>query len=224
MRYEISDLGKQISANLPHFSILIAKSMEKIELEIITLSQNAAQNHSYAIILGEAGGVRRLPIVIGAFEAQAIAVALEKVTPSRPLTHDLIRNTLQSFDIVLKEVLIDNLQEGVFYAKLVCQHNEEEVIEIDSRTSDAIALAVRFGCPIYTYEFILDQAGIVMEGQASESKSEEKKATSKPKSVAKKDDVTALTTEQLHQKLQEYLENEEYEKAAAIRDELTRRE
>lgn len=198
--------------------------MEKIELEIITLSQNAAQNHSYAIILGEAGGVRRLPIVIGAFEAQAIAVALEKVTPSRPLTHDLIRNTLQSFDITLKEVLIDNLQEGVFYAKLICQH-QEEIVEIDSRTSDAIALAVRFGCPIYTFEFILDQAGIVMEEQVGEAKSTEKKAAPKsPKPAAKKDDLSSMTTEQLNQKLQEYLENEEYEKAAAVRDELTKRE
>lgn len=198
--------------------------MEKIELEIITLSQNAAQNHSYAIILGEVGGVRRLPIVIGAFEAQAIAVALEKVTPSRPLTHDLIRNTLQSFDITLKEVLIDNLQEGVFYAKLICQH-QEEIVEIDSRTSDAIALAVRFGCPIYTFELILDQAGIVMEGQVGESKSTEKKAAPKsPKPATKKDDLSSMSTEQLNQKLQEYLENEEYEKAAAVRDELTKRE
>ncbi|MFM2224800.1 MAG: hypothetical protein RJA07_1002 [Bacteroidota bacterium] len=198
--------------------------MEKIELEIITLSQNAAQNHSYAIILGEAGGVRRLPIVIGAFEAQAIAVALEKVTPSRPLTHDLIRNTLQSFEITLKEVLIDNLQEGVFYAKLICQQ-KDELVEIDSRTSDAIALAVRFNCPIYTFEFILDQAGIVMEGQIENLISPEKKATPKPvKPAAKKDDLSSMTTEQLNKKLEEYLENEEYEKAAAVRDELTKRE
>jgi bifunctional DNase/RNase len=198
--------------------------LEKIELEIITLSQNAAQNHSYAIILGEAGGVRRLPIVIGAFEAQAIAVALEKVTPSRPLTHDLIRNTLQSFEITLKEVLIDNLQEGVFYAKLICQQ-KDELVEIDSRTSDAIALAVRFNCPIYTFEFILDQAGIVMEGQIENLISPEKKATPKPvKPAAKKDDLSSMTTEQLNKKLEEYLENEEYEKAAAVRDELTKRE
>jgi bifunctional DNase/RNase len=198
--------------------------LEKIELEIITLSQNAAQNHSYAIILGEAGGVRRLPIVIGAFEAQAIAVALEKVTPSRPLTHDLIRNTLQSFEITLKEVLIDNLQEGVFYAKLICQQ-KDELVEIDSRTSDAIALAVRFNCPIYTFEFILDQAGIVMEGHIENLTSPEKKATPKPvKPAAKKDDLGSMTTEQLNKKLEEYLENEEYEKAAAVRDELTKRE
>jgi bifunctional DNase/RNase len=198
--------------------------LEKIELEIITLTQNAAQNHSYAIILGEAGGVRRLPIVIGAFEAQAIAVALEKVTPSRPLTHDLIRNTLQLFEIVLKEVLIDNLQEGVFYAKLICQQ-KDELIEIDSRTSDAIALAVRFNCPIYTFEFILDQAGIVMDGEVENLKSLEKKASPKPiKPAAKKDDLSSMTTEQLNKKLEEYLENEEYEKAAAVRDELTKRE
>ena len=200
--------------------------MEKIELEIITLSQNASQNHSYAIILGEKNGIRRLPIVIGAFEAQAIAVALEKVTPSRPLTHDLMRNIMNSFEIKLKEVLIDNLQEGVFFAKLICEHNGE-IIEIDSRTSDAIALAVRFNCPINTFEFILDQAGIVIETPtniSTEPKSAEKKpATPKAKSSAKKDDLSALSLDVLKEKLQTYLENEEYEKAAAVRDEIGKR-
>ena len=199
--------------------------MEKIELEIITLSQNASQNHSYAIILGEKNGIRRLPIVIGAFEAQAIAVALEKVTPSRPLTHDLMRNIMNSFEIKLKEVLIDNLQEGVFFAKLICEHNDD-IIEIDSRTSDAIALAVRFSCPITTYEFILDQAGIVLENPISSNPSEnipEKKQTSKPKSTSKKEDLSSLSIEILKEKLQTHLENEEYEKAAAVRDELSKR-
>ena len=199
--------------------------MEKIELEIITLSQNAAQNHSYAIVLGEKNGIRRLPIVIGAFEAQAIAVAMEKVTPSRPLTHDLMRNVMNAFDVQLKEVLIDNLQEGVFFAKLICQH-QNNLVEIDSRTSDAIALAVRFNCPVYTFEFILDQAGIVLENPTSlsENKSAEKKSTTtKPKTVAKKDDLSSFTLAQLEEKLQTHLENEEYEKAAAVRDEMSKR-
>jgi hypothetical protein len=199
--------------------------MEKTELEIITLSQNAAQNHSYAIILGEKNGIRRLPIVIGAFEAQAIAVALEKVTPSRPLTHDLFRNALNAFDIHIKEVLIDNLQEGVFFAKLICEHNNE-TLEIDSRTSDALALAVRFNCPIYTFETILDQAGIVIENPISVKPTEtssKKKQTLKGKSTSKKDDLSALSIEELKEKMQTHLENEEYEKAAAIRDELNKR-
>ncbi len=202
------------------------KMSDKIELEIITLSQNASQNHSYAIILGEKNGIRRLPIVIGAFEAQAIAVALEKVTPSRPLTHDLMRNIMNSFEIKLKEVLIDNLQEGVFFAKLICEHNDD-IIEVDSRTSDAIALAVRFNCPINTFEFILDQAGIVIENPtniSTEPKSVEKKVTTpKAKSSSKKDDLSSLSLEVLKEKLQTYLENEEYEKAAAVRDEIGKR-
>ncbi len=195
--------------------------MEKIALEIIALSQNVSQTHSYAIVLGEVGGARRLPIVIGGFEAQAIAVALEKMTPSRPLTHDLMKNIFGSFDIELDEVLIYNLQEGVFFAKLMCRRNGQAA-EIDSRTSDAIALAVRFGCPIYSYEFILDQAGIVMEEQASPAPDIDKKPSSKPK-ASRKEDLTALSVDELNEKLQHYLDNEEYEKAAAVRDELQKR-
>ena len=198
--------------------------MEKIALEIIALSQNVSQTHSYAIVLGEVGGSRRLPIVIGGFEAQAIAVALEKMTPSRPLTHDLMKNIFNSFDIELEEVLIDNLQEGVFFSKLICQRNGQSV-EIDSRTSDAIALAVRFGCPIYSYEFILEQAGIVMEEKATPTEEAGKKAagTSKGKTTSKKEDLSSLSMEELNEKLQGYLDHEAYEKAAAVRDELQKR-
>ena len=198
--------------------------MEKIALEIIALSQNVSQTHSYAIVLGEVGGSRRLPIVIGGFEAQAIAVALEKMTPSRPLTHDLMKNIFYNFDIELEEVLIDNLQEGVFFSKLICQRNGQSV-EIDSRTSDAIALAVRFGCPIYSYEFILEQAGIVMEEKATPTEEAGKKAagTSKGKTTSKKEDLSSLSMEELNEKLQGYLDHEAYEKAAAVRDELQKR-
>src|ERR1700760_4821831 len=149
--------------------------MKKIELEIVALSHSITQTHSYAVVLGEINGLRRLPIVIGGFEAQAIAVALEKMHPSRPLTHDLMRNMFDSFDIDLKEIVINNLKDGIFYAQLLCQRGKD-VVEIDSRTSDALALAVRFGCPIYTYEFILDSAGILME----DSSSKKKKTPSKP--------------------------------------------
>src|SRR5204863_6543936 len=136
-----------------------------------------------AVVLGEVNGVRRLPIVIGGFEAQAIAVALEKMNPSRPLTHDLMRSMCNSFGIELKEIIINNLVDGIFFAQLVCKRGSETV-EIDSRTSDAIALAVRFDCPIFTYEFILDSAGLIIEdtgkeeeGIKPEKKGKEPKAT-----------------------------------------------
>ena len=134
--------------------------MRKIELDIVALSHSVTQSNNYAVVLGEREGARRLPIVIGAFEAQAIAVAIENMTPNRPLTHDLFKNTLDTFNIQLKEVVINNLLEGIFYARLICL-KDGEIIEIDSRTSDALALSVRFKCPIYTYEFILDAAGVV---------------------------------------------------------------
>ena len=138
--------------------------MKKIELDIVALSHSVTQSHNYAVVLGEQEGSRRLPIVIGGFEAQAIAVAMERMSPNRPLTHDLFKNTLETFNIDLKEVVINNLLDGIFYARLICL-KDGELIEIDSRTSDALALAVRFDCPIYTYEFILDAAGVVLEDQ-----------------------------------------------------------
>ena len=143
--------------------------MKKIELEIVALSHSITQTHSYAVVLGEVNGLRRLPIVIGGFEAQAIAVALEKMQPSRPLTHDLMKNFMTALAIDLHEIIICDLQEGIFYSKLVCS-SENDTVEIDSRTSDALALAVRFGCPIYTYENILDSAGILMEETTGKKK------------------------------------------------------
>src|SRR5678815_1319398 len=149
--------------------------MKKIELEIVALSHSITQTHSYAVVLGELNGLRRLPIVIGGFEAQAIAVALEKMQPSRPLTHDLMKNFMNAFNVDLVEVIITDLQEGIFYSKLVCT-SENDTVEIDSRTSDALALAVRFGCPVYTFEHILDSAGILMEDPGTTGK-KKKKAT-----------------------------------------------
>jgi bifunctional DNase/RNase len=138
--------------------------MRRIELEIVALSHSMTQSHNYAVVLGEKRGKRRLPIVIGSFEAQAIAVALEQMTPNRPLTHDLFKSALDTFDIKMKEVIINNLLDGIFYARLVCIKNGE-LFEIDSRTSDAIAMAVRFECPIFTYDFILEAAGVILEEQ-----------------------------------------------------------
>ena len=136
--------------------------MKRIELDIVALSHSMTQSHNYAVVLGERRGQRRLPIVIGSFEAQAIAVAMERMVPNRPLTHDLFKSTLDTFGIQLKEVVINNLLDGIFYARLVCMKNGE-LFEIDSRTSDAIAMAVRFECPIFTYDFILEAAGVVLE-------------------------------------------------------------
>ena len=194
--------------------------MKKIELEIVALSHSITQTHSYAVVLGEVNGLRRLPIVIGGFEAQAIAVALEKMQPSRPLTHDLMKNFMNAFSIELHEVVITDLQEGIFYSKLVCT-SDNDTIEIDSRTSDALALAVRFGCPVYTYEHILDSAGILMEDTASARKRKEGSPVEQSKSD--KDDLKSLTVEDLHKLLNEVLEQEDYIKAIAIRDEINSR-
>ena len=194
-------------------------SMKKIELEIVALSHSITQTHSYAVVLGEVNGLRRLPIVIGGFEAQAIAVALERMQPSRPLTHDLMKNFMHAFSVELMEIVINDLQEGIFYSKLVCV-NERDTIEIDSRTSDALALAVRFGCPIYTYENILENAGILMEDNGKKKKSEiaiEDTTHGSPEELSK------LSIDELHQLLNEVLEQEDYIRAISIRDEINKR-
>jgi bifunctional DNase/RNase len=193
--------------------------VEKIELYIVTLTHSVTQSSNYAVVMGEVDGNRRLPIVIGGFEAQAIAVAMEGMVPSRPLTHDLLKNTLDTFEIEVTEILINNLVEGVFHARIVCtQHGRE--FEIDSRTSDAIAMAVRYGCPIFTYDFILDAAGVRIEdplpGESEEVKQEEKpKRRRRGYGEYSLDDLTAM--------LEKVLGEEDYEKAVKIRDEINRR-
>jgi bifunctional DNase/RNase len=195
--------------------------MKKIELEIVALSHSITQTHSYAVVLGEVNGLRRLPIVIGGFEAQAIAVALEKMQPSRPLTHDLMKNFMTAFNIELHEVIISDLQEGIFYSKLVCS-SDNDTIEIDSRTSDALALAVRFGCPVYTYEHILESAGILMEDPGTPKK-RKTTITGSAEEEKSKDDLKALSLEELHTLLNDVLEQEDYIRAIAIRDEINSR-
>lgn len=197
--------------------------MKKIELEIVALSHSITQTHSYAVVLGEVNGLRRLPIVIGGFEAQAIAVALEKMQPSRPLTHDLMKNFLNAFAIDLHEIIICDLQEGIFYSRLVCS-SENDTIEIDSRTSDALALAVRFGCPIYTYENILESAGILMEETDKGNKKKKKQEVLVEEQVASgNEDLKALSLDELDSLLNEVLESEDYIRAIAIRDEINSR-
>ncbi len=195
--------------------------MKKIKLDIVGLSYSQTQSGAYALVLGEINGRRRLPIIIGAFEAQAIAIEIEKMTPSRPLTHDLFKSLAGSYNINIQEVIIYNLVDGIFFAKLICSDGKK-TSEIDARTSDAIALAVRFDCPIYSYEFILATAGIVIEGnefvflENIEAPAEEKTASSPI-------NFSSLTEDELKIKLKDALADEAYEKAAKIRDELSRR-
>ena len=195
--------------------------MKKLKLDIIGLSYSQTQSGAYALVLGEVNGRRRLPIIIGSFEAQAIAIEIEKMTPSRPLTHDLFKSFAEAYKINVQEVIIYNLVDGIFYSKLVC-HDGKKTIEIDARTSDGIALAVRFECPIYTYEFILASAGIVIEGNdfVFLDNIEPVEEAKNPSATI---GFTTFSIEELQTKLQEALNEEAYEKAAKIRDEIGKR-
>lgn len=204
--------------------------MKKIELEIVALSHSITQTHSYAVVLGEVSGLRRLPIVIGGFEAQAIAVALERMEPSRPLTHDLFSNFMATFTIELNEVLIYKLEEGIFFAQLICQGPDGDIVEIDARTSDALALAVRAGCRIYTYENILETAGLFLDqsegAQASEQESGVERPTqsgTKVSSGGTDKDLKNMSLDDLNTLLQQVLEQEDYVRAIPIRDEINSR-
>ncbi len=192
--------------------------MKKIELEIIALSHSITQTHSYAVVLGEVNGLRRLPIVIGGFEAQAIAVALERMLPGRPLTHDLMKNFMTAVGASLQEVIICDLQEGIFYAKLIIR-TENDTIEIDSRTSDAIALAVRYNCSIFTYEHIMNNAGILMDENATKKKMIETDGVE----TVTNEDLKSMSIDELETLLNDVLEHEDYIRAIAIRDEINRR-
>jgi len=193
--------------------------VEKIELYIVTLTHSVTQSSNYAVVMGEVDGNRRLPIVIGGFEAQAIAVAMEHMTPSRPLTHDLLKNVLDTFDIEVTEILISDLIEGVFHAKIICNQHGREV-EIDSRTSDALALAVRFSCPIYTYESILEAAGVRID-EPEQGEAEEVKETERPR--RRRRGYAEYSLDDLNAMLEKVIGEEDYEKAAKIRDEIKRR-
>ncbi|MBX2902277.1 MAG: bifunctional nuclease family protein [Chitinophagales bacterium] len=196
--------------------------MNKIELEILALSHSVTQSHSFAVILGEVGGSRRLPIVIGGFEAQAIAVALDNMRPSRPLTHDLMKMVCDTFDITLEQVHINKLQEGVFYSNLVCKQNGE-TYEIDSRTSDALALAVRFSCPIFVEENILREAGVEADPNEEASVEKEIAELAQQPVPSGSSNFSGMTDDELTRQLTAAIEGEDYEKAARIRDEMTKR-
>lgn len=193
--------------------------MNKLRLEIVGMSYSQSQSGAYALILGVKGDTRRLPIIIGGFEAQAIAIELEKMKPTRPLTHDLFKNFATRFGISITEVIINKFEEGIFFSKLICVKGNETV-EIDSRTSDAIALAIRFGCPIYSYESIIEEAGIVMgEGDAVEDLSKQQHEDDIQSSGQFED----LLLEELEAMLQKAVEEENYEEASKLRDEIKKR-
>ena len=194
--------------------------MEKIKLDIAGLSYSQTQSGAYALVLSEVIGKRRLPIIIWGFEAQAIAIELEKMTPSRPLTHDLFKNFADNFKINLVEVIIYNLVEGIFFARLICEQNGKEV-EIDSRTSDAIALAVRFESPIYTYEFVLNSAGIILDDEELGEKEDITPEINLEEIT--KNPTERMTLKELKKQLKNSIDNEDYEAASRFRDEINNR-
>lgn len=201
--------------------------MKKHKLEIVGLSYSQTQSGAYALVLGEKKGTRRLPIIIGGFEAQAIAIELEKMTPNRPLTHDLFKSFADAFEIVLNEVIIYNLVEGIFYAKLLCACNGKD-LEIDARTSDSIALAIRFDCPVYTYEFILEKAGVTPEEteqitQEVESLDDSEEIDTESEEKSTNDNLSSLSLKKLSQMLSKAIKDEAYEQASQLRDEIDKR-
>jgi hypothetical protein len=194
--------------------------MEKVKLEIVGLSYSQTQSGAYALVLAEVGGKRRLPIIIGGFEAQAIAIELEKMVPTRPLTHDLFKSFANSFTILIKEIIIYKLVEGIFYAKIVCEKDGFST-EIDARTSDAVAIGVRFNCPIYTFENIISSAGILLDESDSGEEPLDMLDFDDDKELEEK--VEARTVEELEEDLQNAIDHEDYELASRIRDEINKR-
>ena len=196
----------------------------KIKLDILGLSYSQTQTGAYALVLGEVDGKRRLPIIIGNFEAQAIAIELEQMKPSRPLTHALFKSFAEAYNAKVSEVLIYKLEEGIFFANLICERDGSQ-FEIDARTSDAIALAVRFNCPIYTYESILSSAGIVLEEDDDDSLKQTSEKGSSSIEVKSSDEGTLsnMSVKELNAELEKALNKENYERATEIRDEIKRR-
>lgn len=196
--------------------------MEKIKLDILGLSSSQSQSGSFALVLGESTGKRRLPIIIGMFEAQAIAIEIEKIIPNRPMTHDLFKSFAQSFDFEVEEIVISDLKEGVFFAKVVCSNGVKQ-IEVDARPSDAIAIGLRFNVPIFTYETVLAEAGIVLTDETEEEEEVKPKKETTQKQKPEREQLKDVSNDKLNKMLDEALAKEDYEKAAKIRDELNRR-
>lgn len=206
--------------------------MKKIPLEILGLSSSQSQSGSFALILGEKTGNRRLPIIIGMFEAQSIAIQIEKINPNRPLTHDLFKSFAEHVHVAVLEVLISDLKEGVFYSKIVCSDGAS-TFELDARPSDAIAIGLRFGVPIFTVESVLSEAGIILsdldentdeadDDEDDEDDDDTNEGPAKP-APAPRDPSGQVSLDELTKMLAQALEREDYEKAAKIRDELNKR-
>ncbi|RIV19976.1 hypothetical protein DYU11_23975 [Fibrisoma montanum] len=197
--------------------------MDKIKLEILGLSPSQSQSGSFALVLGEEYGNRRLPIIIGMFEAQAIAIEIEKIVPNRPMTHDLFKQFAEKFKFTVREIVISELREGIFFAKIVCSDGVRETV-IDARPSDAIAIGIRFNVPIYTNESILSEAGITASVNDEEEEQEELvRSSSRSSNRSFGDQLKNASAEELQRMLDEALGNEEYERAAKIRDEMSKR-
>ena len=197
--------------------------MKKIKLEILGLSSSQSQTGSFALVLGEKDGNRRLPIIIGMFEAQAIAIEIEKIRPNRPMTHDLFKSFAHEFDYTIREIVISNLKEGVFFAKIVCE-SQDKVVEVDARPSDAIAIGLRFEAPIFTFEKILSEAGIEFSRDEDAELDEIKpELVDKPDPQKKGHSMQDDSVEKLNELLKKAIEMEDYEQAAKIRDELGKR-
>lgn len=203
--------------------------MKKIQLEILGLSSSQSQTGSFALVLGEKDGNRRLPIIIGMFEAQSIAIQIEKINPNRPLTHDLFKTFAEQVNVSITEILISDLKEGVFYSKIMCTDGNRD-FELDARPSDAIAIGLRFGVPIYTVESVLSEAGIILSDLEDEEESEEisvkgssSTGSTKSGSSGAKESLSQTPIDELNKMLTEALEKEDYERAAKIRDEINKR-
>jgi uncharacterized protein len=197
---------------------------QTIELEILGLSSNHSQSGSFTLVMGEIGGSRRLPIVIGMFEAQAIAIEIEKIIPNRPMTHDLFKAFSSNFNFAIDHILISDMREGVFYAKLVCK-NTSKTVEIDARPSDAIAIAVRFDAPIYCVSKVMSEAAIEFNEEDEKKDLQKQIKTGKPSTASTRsgDSLKDFSLDKLNQMLDKAIINEDYEKAARIRDEINRR-
>jgi hypothetical protein len=195
--------------------------MQKIKLNILGLSVSQSQSGAYALVLAEEDGDRRIPIIIGPIEAQSIAIQLEGLKPPRPLTHDLFKQMATAFGIEVTEIIIYKLEEGIFYSELICTRNEKQII-IDSRTSDAVALSLRFNCPIFTTEEIISRAGIVIEFENDQGQEEWHQSVS-DEPLRGKHEYEKYTSAELNQMLNNAVGAEDYEKASAIRDEINRR-
>lgn len=196
--------------------------MQKVKLNILGLSVSQSQSGAYALVLAEEEGDRRIPIIIGPIEAQSIAIQIEGLKPPRPLTHDLFKQMALAFDIEISEIVIYKLEEGIFYSELICIRGDKQIV-IDSRTSDAVALSLRFNCPIYTTEEILERAGIVIEFENEHSQEEWHQSTAADEPVRGKHEYDKYTSAELTQMLDNAIHAEDYEKASAIRDEINRR-